>query len=819
MLLDTHLADRAFSLGTSRVARNQARYTKQGNLSEGQRTVLSEAYPRVVEGVRLWIEHEEAKGRGRPSSAIAALQALGPERVAYAGLLGAFNCMHRLSDLRKVVRTIGSLVELELWGSDLRKTNPELYQRVFKKAKANSSRQAKIKSAKSIAAKGGYKVDRWLPRQQMYVGGVIFDIIRTACPNLFNIENEGKKEFVVLTSEALKAVTTTHEQLAWMKPIHMPMVAQPMPWKSCYTGCYVDRRLAKTVPLVRSYNRETTKVVQKVIGEGKAAKFLEAINTIQNVPLAINTRVLDVMEHCYEQGIPVEGLPRKDHIELLRRPEAWDALSDIEQKAWKLRAREVRMANRAIDADRVLVTRDIETARLLTEKEAFYLPTNVDFRGRAYPVPTFNYQRADSVKALFQLHVGKPLGASEGPYWLAIHLANCGDFEKVSKAPFEDRVKWVFDNEDMILSCAMDPLNDLRWAKADSPFMFLAACFVWFDYAFSGYDGDCVSHLPCFQDGSNSGLQHYSALLRSEDDGRMVNLVPDVRPHDVYAEVARRVKEAAEGDTNDIAKLFLAYGIDRKLVKRNVMTFPYSSNQFGFRAQHMEDLMKPLGRKVLLGELDVHPFGETWKEWGQAASYISKLAWKAVNETVVSAAEGMSFLKKVASLLASEGKPTTWVTPDGFPVLHDYRVWASSMVSLWFDDDRGVRRRYQIKSNDKPTKNLDKARQKSAVSPNFIHSLDACHLRMVVLKAKDEGLTDLMLIHDSFGTHACDMGRLGEIIRETFVALYQNNDPLGDVHAYAKSVLSEKLAKKLPNVPTQGTLRLEGVLKAPYAFA
>ncbi len=46
---------------------------------------------------------------------------------------------------------------------------------------------------------------------------------------------------------------------------------------------------------------------------------------------------------------------------------------------------------------------------------------------------------------------------------------------------------------------------------------------------------------------------------------------------------------------------------------------------------------------------------------------------------------------------------------------------------------------------------------KSAISPNFIHSLDAELLRRVALKMRDAGVVDSDWIHDSFGSHPNDV--------------------------------------------------------------
>src|SRR3546814_3471627 len=73
-----------------------------------------------------------------------------------------------------------------------------------------------------------------------------------------------------------------------------------------------------------------------------------------------------------------------------------------------------------------------------------------------YAVSFFNFQRSDHIKALFRFADGVPLGA-DGADWLMIHLANCGDFAKMSKETFPDRIAWVREHELEILMYARDP--------------------------------------------------------------------------------------------------------------------------------------------------------------------------------------------------------------------------------------------------------------------------------------------------------------------------------------------------------------------------
>src|SRR6516162_9139962 len=76
--------------------------------------------------------------------------------------------------------------------------------------------------------------------------------------------------------------------------------------------------------------------------------------------------------------------------------------------------------------------RDIAIAEWLGD-DRFRVPLSCDFRGRIYGVSDFHFAREDHVRSLFRFAEGLPIG-DDGLRQLMIHAANCGDFEKVSKA-------------------------------------------------------------------------------------------------------------------------------------------------------------------------------------------------------------------------------------------------------------------------------------------------------------------------------------------------------------------------------------------------
>ena len=523
--------------------------------------------------------------------------------------------------------------------------------------------------------------------------------------------------------------------------------------------------------------------------------------------------------------LSIYGTPKQSEFGHLQvESPDWEKFDDDQKKLWRTKKDGIKRANRTLKSDRLRYDEDMETADVLAEHQQFYIPHNLDWRGREYPMTNFNFQREDRVRALFLFKDGEPIG-EEGIAWLKVHVANCGDFGKVSKKSYEERIKWVDENIGAIQNCAQQdwehsgPLSKDGlefWPKADKPFLFLAAC-VELTKALS-FGPEYVCSLPVSWDGSCSGLQHLCAMTRSSE-GSLVNLIDCPEPQDVYTTVVVRAFGTIEQSTDPIAKLALDYDGDRrKLGKRNVMTFGYGSKKFGMAQQHMDDLMEPLKLEVLQGKRKVHPFGKEWVEHQNAARFLAAHIHAAIQDTVKLPAKAMEFLQDLAAALAHAGMPLEWTTPIGLPWSNRYHDSQVERVSLWMHD-AGVKFLYKPLVATGFKKDIDKKRAVNGVAPNFVHACDAAHLLLTVLAAVREGITQFALVHDSFGCLPSHAARFQGIIRETFVEMYEKHDMLAEVLQRATCDLSEHDCTRLPSAIEYGTLNIKEVLNAKYAFA
>jgi hypothetical protein len=118
-----------------------------------------------------------------------------------------------------------------------------------------------------------------------------------------------------------------------------------------------------------------------------------------------------------------------------------------------------------------------------------------------------------------------------------------------------------------------------------------------------------------------------------------------------------------------------------------------------------------------------------------------------------------------------------------------------------------------------PTEEIDVAACVRGVGPNYIHSLDSCHMRMTVAAAAAEGITGFAMVHDSYGTHAADMTALARILREQFVALHSSTG-LEKFAAENVAVAGvEEVAAISKKYLKYGDLQLVNVLDSQFFFA
>lgn len=787
----------------------------------------------VAKGVSDFMDLSDTGKAGKRHLAAAPLRAMKPETAAFLAMRAVVGGLTSPRTVQFVTTQIGTMIEDELRLATLRANESKSFASVEKQIKKRVGYDYKRAYAIRVA-KQYETAPPWSRIKKLHVGAKLLDIlIATTALVEVTDQSEGKNKtvkYVVATEETLKWIDRRNNAISMMRPAYEPMVVPPREWVGAFGGGYLSSHIP---PLAMVKVRNKTYLEE--LASAEMPVVYDAINAIQNTAWQINPEVLAVMNRLWDDSSTLAGLPPRDGIEPPHKPNDI-ATNEEARRIWRIKSAKVRQRNMSSKGSRIAVNMTLAVANRYAAYENIYFPCQFDFRGRVYSVTTLSPQGSDTTKALIRFANGKPLGESGGQ-WLAYQGANLAGNDKVS---FEERVQWVLDNEDTIRACAQDPYANTEWCgtiggvEIDSPWQFLAFCFEWEGYCLHG--DEFVSRIPVAMDGSCSGIQHFSAMLKDSAGGAAVNLVPADRPQDVYAIVAEKVKaqmalDLADGSedtvahtkdekayvregTKTLAKQWFDFGVTRKVTKRSVMTLAYGSKEYGFRQQIMEDIVKPAQDDATRGDgeidRDAFPFSE---DGYMAAGYMAKCIWIAVSSTLVAATAAMKWLQDAAALAADEDLPVRWSTAVGFPVMQQYMdvtahrvrtVLAGQMVKLIMNTE---------------TANLSKQKMANGISPNFVHSCDAAHLMLTVANGGVDGIKNFAMVHDSFGTTAADMEVFFKVVREAFVEIYTQTDVLGSFRDEITLILSPANRAKLASLPAMGDLDVSRVTESRYCFA
>lgn len=450
--------------------------------------------------------------------------------------------------------------------------------------------------------------------------------------------------------------------------------------------------------------------------------------------------------------------------------------------------RDIENRRSGIHSNRCFQNFQMEVARAF-RNETFYLPHNMDFRGRAYPLPVYlNQMGADNSRGLLLFSEAKRLGAG-GMRWLKIQIANLAGFDKAS---LSEREKFAMDHLDDILDSANKGLHGKRWwLEAEDPWQCLAACCELRNALQLADPTEYMSRLPIHQDGSCNGLQHYAALGGDKAGAEQVNLEPSDRPSDVYTGVAEFVKEAVAAEAaQGVPEAKLLVGrITRKIVKQTVMTNVYGVTFIGAMKQvrkqlvdHYPDLSSDetrlgalyIARKIFEALGTMFNGAHEIQYWlGDCASRITQsLSPEQIDdiaEEALTPTPGPRTKRTPQKKLDPSAKlrnTVIWTTPLGLPVVQPYRVRKSRRVQTTLQDLSIL----DVSSSAV----VSRRKQLQAFPPNFIHSLDATHMMLSATACHRAGLT-FSAVHDSFWTHASDVDNMNEILREAFVLMHSDD--------------------------------------------
>ncbi|KAG6872157.1 hypothetical protein C0995_012475 [Termitomyces sp. Mi166 len=743
--------------------------------------------------------------------------------------------------------TVGKAVELEYKGMVCRSNkiympaSPKLGSAGYFSTMGYANlQQRRVAAAKVMADAEGWTAD-WTQHVRSKVGGILVEclmdvaeITRTGTnkegkqitevqPALYHTYEyiRGQKLGVIRLNPVVSSRLATDKVSVAVHPRHLPMLVKPKPWVDYKTGGYLN---SQSSAMRFKDSAEQQSYLKAACAKGNVELVFAGLDVLGSTPWKINRKIFDVVLEVWNAGYRVGKLPpaEYDEPEPVMPPEAE---TDIKAKSVYLQRQRAYLNAKANNhSDRCNVNYKIEIARAFLG-DTIYFPHNLDFRGRAYPLPPHLSHIGDDLsRGLLKFAEARPLG-ERGLRWLKIHLANLYGYDKAS---FDERVDWVDAKLDQIYDSAKNPLSGERWwLKADDPWQCLATCMELHDALQSPNPLKFKSSLPVHQDGTCNGLQHYAALGGDARGAQQVNLAATDRPSDVYTHVGNMVEAVLEEDAKkgDKWAVLLKGKIQRKIVKQTVMTTVYGVTFVGAR----EQIEKQLKDKKIVAEEDcwsaasylaskvIQCIGDLFsgataiQNWFAAcARIISKSIPKdRLPEAMAESKRGAKSPKRKPKLFTlsdtrlkkEQMTSVVWTTSLGLPIVQPYRKTNRKQISTKLQT-------IYISDPNSPAE-VNSLKQASAFPPNFIHSLDATHMMLTALECRTQELT-FASVHDSYWTHACSIDKMSEIIRDTFIALH-SSDVLKKLDAEFRERYKDY---KIPLV----SLKTSSILKSLHAL-
>ncbi len=592
----------------------------------------------------------------------------------------------------------------------------------------------------------------------------------------------------------------------------LPMTSKPIDWEMFE---YVDEDTGELVSYVNggyeTYPYEMIRFTDRIDYSKYSDKIFESVNYIQSTPWIVNKELLKVVKGDLK-------VPNKVDFVHIAYPSSdgchWDLDLKEDNELSTVKVNQIKIARSEYSNQVELYNAEcgdyesavgkyqavklaVDIAEKYKDEDEIFFPHNYDFRGRVYPLPVgLSPQGSDAVKALL-LYKNKEELTQEGVEWNWSYLASLYGEDKL---PFDERV----ERGKQLLH------EDYR--EADEPYQFLSHQLElqrWVS------EKDYTPNTRIHLDACNSGSQFTSAITGDKIGCEATNVLPTYLEsglqdrQDAYLLVSEKaiqltntlIRDCKDSKEKELYEflLNLLKESGRKICKRPTMVSNYGGTAQG-RAEILFSMFRELG------------CDRFWINRKNASTF-SKIIGDSIQGVLVGGKAFERYIQQMCNVISRNDRKISWTTSDGFYVIHKKnKELKSKKVTITLPN---ARRPIQIVKKVY-SKRLSPSKMRSAISPNYIHSLDAELLRRVALKMKNKGIVNSDWIHDSFGCHPNHVSKMLKITKKEFLKLVKR-EPLEILDQELRAIVpndtqSQKVASKI-NIPNLGGFCLDKDMK------
>jgi len=685
---------------------------------------------------------------------------------------------------------IGQMLEDELRFTSFEEQDKKHYENIKNHTRDTNHEGYKKRLMVYHMNKKGHTYEEWGRVNKLKVGLKLIEIVmlKLRMIKLINRRNKNKTtSHVIFTEVYMDYIRKGRANRIAAYPIYLPCLDEPRPWTSIYEGGYYTYRLKTKA--IKTNDKSYLKSAQ----EQDLTTSLKALSLAQQTAWTVNKFVLETLVYCWEERIEVGACIDRELAELPTKPLDIDTNKES-RKEWRYLASLIHDMNAHNRVKRYQILTLIDTAKRY-DGEKFFHVYQFDFTGRMYPVTAhFHPQGNDIARALHIFHKGAEIKNKQDANWLAISGANHWG---LNKHTYEERLEWAYTaGIDIAEQVYKDPkAHTALWGQAKEPFQFLGWCKEWHEYQIVG-EG-YISHHCCCLDGTNNGYQHIAGLTFDQSLANKVNLQNINQPQDLYKQVLDILLLLLKNEDNEQAKEWYRYKdkLTRKFIKKPVLMIPYNSTTFGI-ANYIEKYF--VNENISMARNYKNNF------------YLASLIEQAVKYITPESYNLLNYLKTTAASFNEENKPITWHSPSGFYVQQNYYVNDVKRIKTKLSNIT-----IRLNIHEPNQTKIDKRRQSQGFPSNYIHSLDAAHCQLSLVKASQKGLKQFCVIHDCYGSPAGELETFIQCVKQTFFDIYSDNN-LDNLYHQTAQQLSD--TSKLPPALDMGRYNITDVLTAPYIF-
>ena len=631
------------------------------------------------------------------------------------------------------------------------------------------------------------------------LGGFIVDILIHNFDLLIQTEiwDNNKTHYVL----RINPVYISKVYLAVMNTYKLPMISPPLNWSEGHIGGYLSATLRSILdsPISNNY---------KMRAHSKLSDLqYNTINFLNNQKFVINK---DMLKYISDEWMNEISLIFQYYDEESGKYFFYNQLHPDSDKIIELKKnnnlfKKVQAHNAIYFNYYNILSLSTIYSKLDTP---FYLPTFLDFRGRIYPIVNFlSYQTGgDLVRSLLQFHGSSSL-TKDSLGHVKHYLANVYGNKGIDKLSNDDKNIW-FDKNFLEIAKSYiidrDNFNNEYLSNAKEPFQFISVLITLIAYYVNKGKGiDSFPNIAILFDATCSGSQHLSALCSDLTLAKMVNVLPNDSPSDIYGLAGDYVAKQIESiEDIEIRNSLSRIKIHRNLMKKAVMTSQYNISLSGLSDDLQKNFFKPnftqdngkikvnfvLSDPKYIKDANNNTLIFTGKEFGVLASIIHKSLYDMIPTLRIL----VNYFNSMLGIINKLNSPVVWISPSGMKI---------NLSPIKFEK-RKTKAKFLEKSKpitiSVPTKELSKKDLKLSFIANFVHSLDSANIHILIkllLEYKNDlnnGCKHINLysIHDCFASSANQIHLIDKLLKEAFIEMYFNENYLEKLHNNLVSQIS-----------------------------